>query len=520
VLIVVDQMRADYVERFQGDWTSGLKRLVTEGAWFSNAAYPYSGTYTCAGHATISTGAFPHLHGIFQNSWYDRDSQTVITCTNDASADSVAYGVRGRNNDGPARLLIPSFTDEMRTQRGSRVVTLSLKARSAIMLAGHEGDAVTWISDSLDGWQTSKAFTPSPVAAVQDYVAANPIDADFAQVWERLLPVSAYHDIDAGAGEAPPEGWSNLFPHPLKGDRNQPDERFREHWQDSPFADAYLGRFAAALAEAQQLGRHESTDVLAVSFSSPDLVGHAFGPRSQEVQDMYAHLDRTLGALFKRLDALVGRDEYAVALSSDHGVAEIPEQATARGGSAGRLTASAVAGVIERTAQAALGPGKYVARVNGSDVYFEPDVYERLRTRAGALDSVIRALERQPGIARVFRSGQLTGTAAASSDDRILRAAALSFVPRRSGDLVLVTKPGWMFSAKGTTHGSANPDDQRVPVIFMGAGIKRGHYTETVTPADIAPTLAALCGITMPRAEGRALHAILPAAALSSNPSR
>jgi predicted AlkP superfamily pyrophosphatase or phosphodiesterase len=520
VLIVVDQMRADYVERFQRDWTSGLKRLVTEGAWFSNAAYPYLGTYTCAGHATVSTGAFPRLHGIFQNTWYDRDTQTVIPCTNDTSAAGVAYGVRGRNNEGPARLLVPSFADEMRTQRSARVVSLALKARSAIMLAGHGGDAVTWISDSLDGWQTSKAFAPSPVAAVQTFVAANPIDADFPQVWDRLLPAAAYHEIDAGNGEAPPVGWTNVFPHPLKGERNQPDERFRQRWQDSPFADAYIGRFAAALAEALQLGKHETTDVLAVSFSSPDLVGHAFGPRSHEVQDVYAHLDRTLGALFERLDALVGRDEYVVALSADHGVADIPEQITARGGSAGRLTASAVAGIIERTAQAALGPGKYVARVNGSDVYFEPDVYERLRTRAGALDAVVGALEQQPGIARVFRSGQLTGTAAANSNDPILRAAALSFVPRRSGDLVLVTKPGWMFSVKGTTHGSVNPYDQRVPVIFMGAGIKRGHYTEALTPADIAPTLAALCGITMPRAEGRPIHAILPAAALASDSSR
>jgi arylsulfatase A-like enzyme len=357
------------------------------------------------------------------------------------------------------------------------------------------------------------------VPAVQAFVAANPIDADFAQVWDRLLPAHAYQGVDAGVGEAPPEGWTRVFPHPLKGDRNQPDERFREHWEESPFADAYLGRFAAGLTEALQLGQHETTDVLAVSFSSPDLVGHAFGPRSQEVQDIYARLDRTLGLLFERLDTLVGRGRYAVALSADHGVTDIPEQITARGGDAGRLTASVVSGVIERAAQAALGPGTYVARVNSNDVYFLPGVYERLRTRAGALDSVVRTLEQQPGIARVFRSGQLTGDAASSSDP-LRRASALSFVTRRSGDLILVTKPGWIFSAKGTTHGSASPDDQHVPVIFMGGGIKPGHYREAATPADIAPTLAALCGVSMPRAEGRALHAILPGAAPSSELSR
>src|SRR3954453_114793 len=161
VVLVVDQMRADYVERFRDNWSSGLRRLVDDGAWFTRAAYPYLTTVTCAGHATISTGAYPHRHGIFANTWYDRARASVIACTDDQSARAVSYGKPAASRTGPGQLLVPSLADRVRLE-GGHVVTLALKARSAIMLAGHGGDAVTWISESLDGWESSTPFTPSP----------------------------------------------------------------------------------------------------------------------------------------------------------------------------------------------------------------------------------------------------------------------------------------------------------------------------------------------------------------------
>src|SRR5205823_13580911 len=179
--------------------------------------------------------------------------------------------------------------------------------------------------------------------------------------------------------EAPPKGWTKTFPHLLTGaGGDAPDPIFHQQWEASPFADAYLGRLAAALVESMKLGQHEGTDVLGVSFSSPDIVGHGFGPRSQEVQDIYAQLDRTIGALLDRLDALVGRDEYVVALTADHGVAMIPEQAIKEGKDAGRLTAATITEPVEKRAQAALGPGKYVARLSFNDLFFEPGMYDNL----------------------------------------------------------------------------------------------------------------------------------------------
>jgi predicted AlkP superfamily pyrophosphatase or phosphodiesterase len=405
--------------------------------------------------------------------------------------------------------MVPTLADELRRQHAARVVSLSLKARSAIMMAGHGGDAVVWRSDALDAWESSTMFSEAATPAVQAFLDANPIAADYGRVWDLLLPEERYTEPDNGDGEAPPKGWTSRFPHVLKGDADdtEPDEEFFMQWERSPMADAYLGRFGAALADALELGKRGGPDVLAISFSAPDLIGHAFGPASREVRDVFAHLDRTIGVLFDHLDRSVGRDNYVVAFSADHGVTPLPEQARAAGQPGGRLNASRLTEEIERFAATAVGPGRYVTRISGNDVYFEPGMYQRLVDRPAALHGVLQLLSAQSGIARVFTSAELrTG---ATSSDQLLRAAALSYVPGRSGDLVLALRAGYMFAATGTTHGNASADDQHVPLLFTGAGIKPGIYREPATPADLAPTVAALFGASLPHAEGRVLRAAI-----------
>lgn len=499
-MLVVDQMRADYVQRFQRQWTGGLRRLVDEGAWFTAAAYPYATTVTCAGHATVATGAFPRTHGVFQNAWYGRAERRLVTCTEDPRVRSTGYGAALTFPGGPgesgARLRVPTLADLLREQRGARVATLSLKARSAIMLAGHGGNAVTWLDESLNAWQTSTAFSAIPEVAVQRFLRGNAIDLDFGRAWTPLMPLKAYTGLDRAAGEAPPPGWTSAFPHVLGG-RDSADPDFRRQWTQSPFADAYLGRFAASIAESLPLGRNDATDLLGVGFSTPDLVGHSFGPGSHEVQDLYVRLDRAIGDLFDRLDRLAGRGQWVVALTGDHGSSGLPP--------AGRVNTQRLTEIAEAKIGKILGPartGAYVARTNGNDVYFAPGVYDRL-VASGSLGSVVKELERQPGIERVLQTDGLTSATVAR--DAKSKAAALSYVPGLSGDLVLWLKPGWTFSSTGAGHGTGNPDDQRVPILMMGRGIRPGRYDDPVTPADIAPTLAALCGITMPQAEGRVL---------------
>ena len=279
--------------------------------------------------------------------------------------------------------MIRSLADEMR-KSGSHVVTLSLKARSAIMLAGHGGDAVTWISDTLDGWETPRSTRRSSIAEVKAYVDAHPLDADYGKSWTRLLPADRYHDPDAGLGEDPSRGWTAAFPHVLKGDgtKTTPDISYLDQWQHSPFADAYIARMAAGLVESMGLGKHKGTDFLGVSFSSPDLVGHSFGSHSQEIEDMYAHLDQSVGGLLDALDRTVGRDEYVLAVSADHGVTDIPERLKAAGGDAGRIDAAAVLKTAQATVQATLGRGNYVSRLVGNEIYFEPGITRRSRGTA------------------------------------------------------------------------------------------------------------------------------------------
>ncbi|MEQ1727282.1 MAG: alkaline phosphatase family protein, partial [Vicinamibacterales bacterium] len=480
VMVVVDQMRADYVERFRDNWSSGLRRLVDEGAWFDKAAYPYLNTVTCAGHATVSTGAYPQTHGILANTWFDRERSAVIPCTDDQQARVVSYSREATSRTGPGRLMVPGLADQMRARNG-RVATLALKARSAIMMAGHGGDAVTWISESLDGWETSTAYAQEPVAAVKAYTAANPIEADFGKVWTRLLPPSQYRDPDDGLAEAPPKGWTSTFPHPLRGENGRPDASYFGQWQNSPYADAYVARMAASLVETMQLGTRETPDFLGVSFSSPDLVGHSFGPHSQEVQDIYANLDRSMGILLNQLDRLVGTGQYVLGLTSDHGVTEIPEQSRKAGRAGGRANASAVLNAGEARATRDVGVGNYLARLNGNDVYFEPGMYDRMKRRPRTLKAMTDAMARVPGMRKVFTSDEVATAAGAS--DPLLRAAALSYVKGRSGDLILALEPGWMFSSAGTTHGSASADDQRVPLLLFGHGIKPGRYDVPVSPA-------------------------------------
>ena len=514
VLLVVDQMRADYVEKFRGQWTGGLKRLVEEGAWFRDAAYPYATTETCVGHATISTGAFPATHGMISNEWWDRHLQQSVTCTADSKVKNLGYaGASVEGGDSAAKMLVPAFADELKFQTGSgtRVVAFSLKARAAITMGGRLGDAVTWFDACAGAWTTSSAYPVAPF--VEEYAKAHPVAGDYGKTWTPMLPAAAYFYDGRATGAVPPEGMSAAFPHPLRGkpDSTGPDPVFYYQWQASPYADTYLTRIAETAVDKLELGARAGTDFLGVSYSSVDYVGHAFGPRSWEIQDVLARLDQHLADLFAHLDKKVGKGNYLVAFSADHGVVPIPEDMQKAGMDAGWLNVESVKDRVEKS----LEPFNYVkpaiAEVDAGDVYFTPATYDKLKNDPAALRAVLDAIQSVPGVAQVYRAEELEDRPATKSSTRT--AEANNFHKARSGDLLIVPKPYWPWDLStqggprqyGTTHGTPYDYDQRVPVLFMGYGIQPGEYFQSITPTDIAPTLAALCGITLAPRDGRVL---------------
>jgi predicted AlkP superfamily pyrophosphatase or phosphodiesterase len=500
VILVVDQMRADYLERYGEAFSSGLRRLMRDGAWFTEAAYPYMNTVTCPGHSTIGTGSFPYRHGMILNNWFDRDTGKSPYCTDDPTFTEVSYNqLSPVQGDSAKRLLVPALGEQIMA-RGGRSVVLSLKPRSAIPLTGQKATAVLWFDDR-GGWTTSTAFTPSPIPFLQQFIASYPVTADYGKVWERTLPPTAYQHEDDATGEGTPAGGTRTFPHYLGVPGGKPDSVFYSRWQRSPYSDEYLGRLAAAAVDGLKLGRGESTDFLGISFSALDVVGHVFGPRSHEVQDTLIRLDRTIGTLIDRLDATIGSDNYVVGLTSDHGVADIPEQA----GRGGRIVGRVFVDALQKVLVPALGPGEHVASAAYTDIYLSPKARARLMADRSLRTEALDALRQVPGVAAALVGEDLADPAARVSDDPVRRAAALSYYRGRSGDLIVVPGPNWLLSSSVTTHGTLYAYDQRVPVLLFGAAIRGGRYTQASTPADLMPTLAAIAGLSIAPTDGRVL---------------
>jgi Type I phosphodiesterase / nucleotide pyrophosphatase len=518
VMLVVDQMRADYVDKFMGQWSGGLKRLATEGAWFHDAAYPYAATETCVGHSTISTGAFPATHGMIANAWWDRDSQKMITCTSDPKAKNIGYGeLAASGGDSAWRMETPAFAEELKFQSAgpTRVVTFSLKARAAITMAGHQADAAVWLDGKTGAWTTSSAYYVAPF--VEEYAKAHPVKADMGKTWALSLPASEYLYGEKATGAVAPEGWGLTFPHALrgKGGSSEADPEYIEQWASSPYADTALTKLAESAVDLLQLGRGKGTDYLGVSYSSVDYVGHEFGPRSREIQDILLRLDRDLGELFAHLDKTVGRGNYVVALSADHGVVPVPEDMESTGADTGVLHMRELQERMEKALEDLNYPKPAIARIAGSDVYFAPGVYERLKADPAAMKAVMTAGNAQPGVAAIYTAEEVQGRPA--TYDPIQRAFAEGYFAGRSGDLFIAPKAYWLMDTtpagkardEGTGHGTPYNYDQHVPVLLMGRGIRSGNYYREVTPADIAPTFAQLCGITLSSRDGKVLSEAL-----------
>ena len=505
VIFAIDQMRGDYLDRFATEWRGGLKRFIDQGAWFTNAAYPYSGTVTCAGHSSISTGDFPDKHGMVGNNWWDRELNKEVNCTEDPSTHLISYDgatLAVTEGDSPWRLKAPAFADSFRaTYPNSRIVTLSDKARAAVPLGGHHPDSVTWLEGSH--WVTADAYVHEPSKIIAQFVINHPITDDAGKTWSSSFnPTFTSKD-------------AVNFSYPI-GKTGSADSEFIASWTASPYSDAYLGSMAAAAVSGMHLGQNSTPDFLAIGFSAVDLVGHRFGPDSPQMHDLLLHLDDTLGKLLAALDNSVGKGNYVVALSADHGVAPIPEEAVKEGKPAGRVDSPEVSAQIEKALKAHNYPDNSVLLFDDGNIYLRTEVRDKLKNDPATIQAVLTAARGVDGIADAFWGEQIKDLA---SKNHLARAASFSYYPGRSGDIVVISKQYWFFDHRnklgkfgsGTTHGTPYPYDQHVPVVFMGAGIKPGKYSNDSSPADIVPTLASLSHVKIPPTEGKPLTAALTA---------
>lgn len=522
VVIVVDQLRPDYLQRFSADFlapdtvehTGGFQLLTAEGAVYLDAAYGHLPTFTCPGHAAILTGALPSVSGIVGNRWYDRESGREVGCV-----DSLEKGNEGERS--PRNLLASTVGDELKlaTDGAARVVGLGGKDYAVMTLVGRSADLALWFDRSTGRWATSPHYTARyPLPAWVERLNATAPAAEFrGKVWNPLLGPEAYRHTNPNPpyeGLHPdPYGYGWRFPHPLSGDpaSGADEASFHSRLIASPFGNQLMLEAARWAVEHEALGTDDTPDVLAVALSSTDYVGHAFGPSSPEVADTVLRTDRQLAAFFDFLSETVGREHLLVVLTSDHGVQYIPREITSRGGAGGRILAEDIRREVNSDLERRFGPGDWVEAVLDLDVYLNHSLVQaeglnRAEVEAAAAEAVA-AME---GVQQVFTGSQILHGGMPPTD--LARRVADSYYPGRSGDLVIAYAPNWFLHEEViTTHGPHHPSNAQVPILLWGGGIPAGRHWRSVDPRDIAPTLSRLLGIGDPSgSSGRPLVEVLP----------
>jgi len=488
--IVIDQFRYDYLLRFRSDYHSGIARLLENGAVFTDAHYLHATTVTAVGHSTFLSGAPPSVSGIIANEWYDRPSGTTVTSVSDPDTRMVG-GIPGSPGSSPHRLLVSTVGDELKITNGaSKVISVSIKDRSAILPGGHMADAAYWYDSDSNHWVTSTWYQSDLPGWVK---SLNNEKINQRYIGAKWLPFDAMDD------SAPP------FCTMVAGT----DVRFCGGLEATPWGNEMIEEFAERAAANENLGQHEGVDILAVSFSSNDYVGHAVGPDDPAVRDISIRTDRLLGKLFDAIDQRVGAGNTLIILTADHGVAPVPEVNQARHMPGGRLVEMRLKAKITDALTRRFGAGEWLLPSSASMLYLNLKVAAALKADPVEVERVAAAAARtEDHIARVYTAQDLRmGNV---PRDSIGRAFTLSFYAPRSGNLFILQEPYYLFEATGTSHGTPYTYDTHVPVIFYGRGIKPGTYREGIAVNDIAPTLAAMLAVAQPSGSiGRVLSEML-----------
>jgi predicted AlkP superfamily pyrophosphatase or phosphodiesterase len=503
--IVVDQMRHEYLYRYErkfGD--GGFKRLMNQGYTLKNAHYNYAPTVTGPGHASVYTGTTPAVHGIINNDWYDKNLKKGVNCVGDDRQTPV--GSEGNGDVSPWRLLTTTITDELElaTQRRAKVVGISMKDRGAVLPAGHTPDGAYWFDGATGKFITSSYYKQGLPTWLEKFNAQNLAEKYLSQEWKTAFPIEQYKESgpDDNAYETKARGKEKpTFPYNLPTLRK--DNGNFEYVISTPYGNDLLADLAIATIDGETMGKDEWADMLTVSFSSTDYVGHAMGPNSVEVEDIYIRLDKTIEALLSKLDATVGKNQYVVFLTADHGVADVPSYLKDIKVPGDNLKMGPLkAGLTDYLKQ--YFPDKNVIEeFSGDQIFLNSEMFNA-DPRASGVDYLVATelirnyLLRQDGIAEVYTRQMLQS--ADFGEQGMRGSVRRGFNTKRSGDLYIVLESGWTTGSNtfGTTHSSPYTYDTHVPILFYGFGIKSGSTVQYHTITDIAPTLSILLKIKFP----------------------
>lgn len=517
VVISVDQMRGDYLERFAPYFGEGGFRRFRDGTWFEQCFYRHAVTKTGPGHSVMLTGVHADVHGIIANDWRLRTWPAVeeVNCVEDREAALVGLPPRAVRSPGgrleaksgrsPRQLLAPTVGDRLKERFGAcaKVFAVGGKDRSAILMGGRRADGAYWTGEGRVVTSTYYRSTLPPY--LEAFNAEQHVAKRFGDTWDRLLDPAVYETVqgaDDAPGEADKYGLARTFPKRVDGGRAEISPDFLEAFDHTPWSNDLIADLARAVMVNENLGEDDGApDLLLIAFSQPDKIGHAYGPDSHEVMDSFVRLDRTLAELFAFIDRRVGLAHCVFVLTADHGVAPLPERQQAVGVPAGRVRGAELDRAVFAALDARFGPlepGLRWAARDGLGYHVNPAASAaRDLTPEVVAAQIAAALRSVPEVAAAFTREEMLADRPAGE---IAEAMRLSYHRERSPDVVCVLKPFFMDRSEptGTTHGQPYAYDQHVPLAWFGAGIAPARRAERVGVDDLAPTLAALLGVPAP----------------------
>ncbi|NQX81016.1 MAG: alkaline phosphatase family protein [Flavobacteriaceae bacterium] len=499
--IVVDQMRYDYLERFASKYSeTGFKRLMSEGYNLKNTNYNYVPTFTAVGHTSIYTGTTPSMHGIISNYWYDKELKKSIYCVDDSNYNGVGTTSKA-GKKSPKRLYTTTIADQLKMfQMGKgKTIGVAIKDRSSILPAGHSATAAYWFEGGDAGnWITSDYYSEKLPKWVKKYNKKKYSDEFLNSQWNTLYDINTYTEslIDENDFENHFKGEGNSsFPHDLKELRKTNGNY--SLIKKTPFGNNITADFAKAIIKNEKLGKGEYTDMLTLSFSSPDYVGHQFGVDSKEVEDTYIRLDLVLSDFFKYLDTQVGKGNYTLFLTADHAAIPVPSYMKTLKIPSGYFEGDDILAELNKAILSKYNEEDLIENISNFQVFFNHDkINEKNIDLNDFSNFIVREIMK---VEIVYKAVTALDMQTTTYSKDILNLLQNGYNQKFSGDVLFVPSPAYIeYSEKGSTHGSGFAYDTHVPLLFMGKGIKQGESKKPYVITDIAPTISSLLGINQP----------------------